>query len=147
MSATALALPVLDRPTRPVRLVRAPRPARVARPRPCAAPRAARPLRAPARPLRLTRRGRLTVTCTAATLLTGAVVAVTGALSGASAGVERTPPPAVVTVLPGQTLSQLAGDWSPEEDWRAVAEDIVQLNALPSMTVQAGQRLTMPERD
>ena len=140
MSATALALPVLERRVRPAR-----RTVATVRPR-CAPP--AAPPRRPARALRLTRRGRLVVTCTAATLLTGAVVAVTGALSGASAGVERTPAPAVavVTVLPGQTLSQIAGGWSPGADWREVAGEIVQLNALPSMTLQAGQRLTMPER-
>jgi phage tail tape-measure protein len=80
-------------------------------------------------------------------LITGAVVAVSGALTGASAGVERAPAPAVLTVLPGQTLSQIAGEWAPGADWREVAGDIVQLNALPSMTLQAGQRLTMPDRD
>ena len=135
MSATALALPTLDRPVR----VRAARPARTRR---CAATPTARA----ARPLRLTRRGRLAVTCTAATLLTGAVVAVTGALPGASAGVDRAPAPTVVTVLPGQTLSQIAGEWAPSRDWREVAGDVVQLNELPSMTLRAGQRLTMPER-
>ncbi|WP_380161646.1 hypothetical protein [Kineococcus sp. R86509] len=142
MSATALALPVVARPLRPAR-----RSIAVVRPR-CATARPVAPPRRPARTLRLTRRGRLVVTCTAATLLTGAVVAVTGALSSASAGVERTsaPPAAVLTVLPGQTLSQIAGQWSPGADWREVAGEIVQLNALPSMTLQTGQQLTMPEQ-
>jgi hypothetical protein len=141
VSATALALPVVARSVRPARR-------HVATVRPHCAARPLAPPRRPARALRLTRRGRLVVTCTAATLLTGAVVAVTGALSGASAGVERTsaPPAAVLTVLPGQTLSQIAGQWSPGADWREVAGEIVQLNALPSMTLQAGQQLTMPEQ-
>ncbi|WP_432514031.1 LysM peptidoglycan-binding domain-containing protein [Kineococcus sp. SYSU DK001] len=97
--------------------------------------------------VRLTRRGRLLVTCTAATALTGAVVAVTGALTGAAAGVERAPAPVVVTVQPGQTLSAIASGWAPREDWREVAGRIVQLNEMPSMTVWAGQRLVMPTRD
>lgn len=127
------------------------RPAR--RPRPVRRPRCARPVverpaeRATARrPLRLTRRGRLLVTCTAATALTSAVVAVTGAFTGASAGVDRAPAPVVVTVAPGQTLSSIATQWAPTEDWREVAGDIVNLNGLPSMTLEAGQRLTMPSR-
>ncbi|GAA0316921.1 LysM peptidoglycan-binding domain-containing protein [Kineococcus aurantiacus] len=100
----------------------------------------------PAAPLRLTRRGRFLLTCTAATALTGAVLAVTGALTGASAGAERAPVPAVHTVLPGQTLSGIAAQWAPAQDWREVADEIVELNALPSMTVQAGQRLVLPAR-
>ncbi|WP_432562193.1 LysM peptidoglycan-binding domain-containing protein [Kineococcus sp. SYSU DK003] len=103
--------------------------------------------RAHARPLRLTRRGRLALTCTAATVLTGALVAVTGALTGASAGTEPAPPPAVHTVLPGQTMSGIAAIWAPAQDWREVAAEIVDLNGLTSMQLLAGQRLTMPDRD
>lgn len=134
MSTTALA------PSFP-----APRSRATRRPR-CARPAAQRPVRAARRPLRLTRRGRLLVTCTAATALTSAVVAVTGAFTGASAGVDRAPAPVVVTVVPGQTLSSIAAQWAPAEDWREVAGDIVDLNGLPSMTLEAGQRLTMPSR-
>ncbi|MEZ0493557.1 LysM peptidoglycan-binding domain-containing protein [Kineococcus sp. TBRC 1896] len=108
--------------------------------------RRARPGRAPHGPLRLTRRGRLLVTCTAVTALTGAVVAVTGAYTGAAAGAEQAPAPVVLTVAPGQTLSSLAAQWAPGEDWRDVAGEIVDLNGLPSMALQAGQRLTMPDR-
>ncbi|MBB2899801.1 hypothetical protein FHR75_000589 [Kineococcus radiotolerans] len=147
MSATAPVLLVPERPTLPrPRRTRSARPAHEPRAARCAAARPAPPARR-ARPLRLTRRGRLVVTCTAATLLTGAVVAVTGAFTGAAAGVERPPAPVVVTVLPGQTLSQIAGEWAPTEDWREVAVDIVQRNALADMTVRAGQRLTMPSGD
>ncbi|MEW1955935.1 LysM peptidoglycan-binding domain-containing protein [Kineococcus sp. NPDC059986] len=115
------------------------------RARRCARPAAVRRVRADRRPLRLTRRGRLLVTCTAATALTGAVVAVTGAFTGASAGADRAPAPVVLTVVPGQTLSAIAAQWAPQQDWREVAGEIVQLNDLPSMTVQAGQQLTMPD--
>nr|WP_281373326.1 LysM peptidoglycan-binding domain-containing protein [Kineococcus aurantiacus] len=48
--------------------------------------------------------------------------------------------------MPGQTLSGIAAQWAPAQDWREVADEIVELNALPSMTVQAGQRLVLPAR-
>ncbi|MEZ0163803.1 LysM peptidoglycan-binding domain-containing protein [Kineococcus sp. LSe6-4] len=139
MSTTALA------PSTLVPSPLTPSPARrcARRARRCTRPAAQRP--AP-RPLRLTRRGRLLITCTAATALTGAVVAVTGTFTGASAGADRAPAPIVLTVAPGQTLSAIAAQWAPQEDWREVAGDIVELNGLPSMTLQAGQRLTMPGR-
>ena len=109
----------------------------------------AAPLAPPApdhRPLRLTRRGRLVVSCTAATLVTTAVVAVAGALGGAVADTQPVVTPAVVTVLPGQTLSEIAADVSPHEDWREVATRIADVNDLPTMVVRAGQRLTLPTR-
>ncbi|WP_432543912.1 LysM peptidoglycan-binding domain-containing protein [Kineococcus sp. SYSU DK002] len=147
MSTTALVLPC--EPSQPFLA----RPSRAAAHRPPRARhdrRRPRPVRHPhagTTGLRLTRRGRLLVTCTAATALTGAVVAVTGALTGASAGVHRAPAAVVVTVQPGQTLSAIASGWAPREDWREVAGRIVQLNEMPSMTVSAGQRLVMPTRD
>ncbi|WP_432520012.1 hypothetical protein [Kineococcus sp. SYSU DK006] len=98
------------------------------------------------RPLRLTRRGRLVVSCTAATLVTTAVVAVAGALGGAAADAQPVATPTVVTVLPGQTLSEIAADVSPHEDWREVATRIADVNDLPTMVVRAGQRLTLPAR-
>lgn len=166
LPATALRLPAA--PAR-VRWVPAQRPARSTRPavdpavppravlspgrtarrgHPAAAPVRGRDCRAAA-PLRLTRRGRLVITCTAATVITGAVLAVAGAVGGASAvaGTGTGPVPAVVTVLPGQTLSQIAGAWAPGDDWRDVAAEIVELNEMSSQAVQAGQRLTLPARD
>ena len=107
-----------------------------------------RDCRTTAAPLRLTRRGRLVITCTAATVLTGAVLAVASAVGGpsAAAGGVSGPVPAVVTVLPGQTLSQIAGAWAPDDDWRDVAAEIVELNEMSSQAVQAGQHLTLPAR-
>lgn len=108
---------------------------------------AARPCRA-VTPLRLTRRGRLVITCTAATVLTGAVLVVASVVGGpsAAAGSSSGPAPAVVTVLPGQTLSQIAGDWAPDDDWRETAAEIVELNELTTQAVQAGQQLALPAR-
>lgn len=137
-----------QRPARPLRadVVTAPgADVRPRRPRVGAAP--PRACRASG-PLRLTRRGRLVLTCTAATVLTGAVLVVSGAVGGpsASAGSVPGPAPVVVTVLPGQTLSQIAGDWAPQDDWREVAAEIEELNELPGQALQAGQRLALPAR-
>ncbi|NAZ83678.1 LysM peptidoglycan-binding domain-containing protein [Kineococcus sp. R8] len=99
------------------------------------------------RPLRLTRRGRLLVTTTAVAVLTSAVVAVTSAVGGgpAAAGTGAAPL-VVVTVAPGQTLSEIAAQWAPGEDWRDVAVGIVEANHLPSQAVRAGQELVLPAR-
>lgn len=116
------------------------------RPRRAARRSVALPARA-ARPLRLTRRGRLLLTCTAASALTAAVVALTGAVAGATAGHQEVRVPAVHTVLAGQTMSSIATRWAPEQDWREVAAEIVRINGLSSMHLQAGQRLTLPDQD
>ncbi|MBM7782760.1 LysM peptidoglycan-binding domain-containing protein [Arthrobacter tumbae] len=49
-----------------------------------------------------------------------------------------------VSVTSGETLWALAAEYAPERDPRAVVEDIVELNALGSSTVQAGQTLHIP---
>ncbi|MGI4894467.1 MAG: LysM peptidoglycan-binding domain-containing protein [Janthinobacterium lividum] len=164
MSTTALALPMSgafefrqflpqrDRGSRPLALVPAlpacPLPVAVAVRRPRSAQ--VRPFRgcatAPAhRPLRLTRRGRLSITCTAVTVLTGAVF-VASIVGGAPAGAGDVvgSVPRVITVLPGQTLSQIAGELAPTQDWREVAADIVALNDLQSEALQSGQELSLP---
>ncbi len=152
------------------------RPARGARPRssavlvlvptgpdchraPVPAPRRAVPAppRADRRPLRLTRRGRLALTTAAATLLTCTAVAAVGAVADGGRAPARAPhaplvaaasaAPVTVTVLPGQTLSQIAAQWAPDADWREVAARIVVLNDLPSHALQAGQRLSLPVLD
>ncbi|WP_432546869.1 LysM peptidoglycan-binding domain-containing protein [Kineococcus sp. SYSU DK004] len=119
--------------------------------RPAPAPRAVR------RPLRLTRRGRLALTTAAATLLTCTAVAAVGAATDGGPAPARVPhaplvtaasaAPVTVTVLPGQTLSQIAAQWAPDADWREVAARIVVLNDLPSHALQAGQRLSLPVLD
>ena len=49
-----------------------------------------------------------------------------------------------VSVTSGETLWALAAEYAPERDPRAVVEEIVELNALGSSTVQAGQALHIP---
>lgn len=52
-----------------------------------------------------------------------------------------------VSVASGETLWALAAEYAPERDPRAVVEEIVELNALASSTVQAGQSLYIPVGD
>ncbi len=151
MSSTALALSPLAPGHRPVRARRAPggRPSPAVR---CAAtaPRGPvrRPSRAPRRALRLTRRGRLAATCTTAGVLAGVVLAVSAAVGEpAAAGGVPGRAPHVLTVLPGQTLSEIATELAPGEDWREVAAEIAEVNGLSSPALRAGQRLTLPELD
>ena len=88
--------------------------------------------------LRLTARGRLVLLVLVA-LAVAAVVVVTGS-GGAGASVpERT-----VTVLPGQTLSEVAAAELPE---LSISEGIVALqlaNSLNTAQVSAGQELVVP---
>ena len=95
-------------------------------------------------PLRLTRRGRLAVTLTMASLLAAAgLVGASTALAGTTAG----EPVAVsqVTVHPGQTLWEIAAAAAaPGEDVRDVIIKISELSGLSSSTVYAGQELTVP---
>lgn len=159
MSATATALAPLSLAPRP-RPVCRPAVAREARalrlvPQPLPAPGRRPALRrrpvastcpVSRRPLHLTRRGRLLVTTTAAAVLTGAVIAVTSAVGGPAAAGTTAGRVVVVTVAPGQTLSEIAAQWAPEEDWRDVAVDIVDVNHLSSQALRAGQELVLPAR-
>jgi predicted Zn-dependent protease len=63
----------------------------------------------------------------------------------AQAGTEARPV-AVRTVLvqPGETLWDIAARVAPEVDRRDTVLRIVELNALPSSSVQAGQELAVP---
>ncbi|MDH6236624.1 LysM peptidoglycan-binding domain-containing protein [Cryobacterium sp. CG_9.6] len=104
--------------------------------------------------LRLTRRGRLTLTTLAATPLV--IVAITVALSGGMA--EAAAPSTAsgttlhtelvsfryVTVDAGQTLWDIAQAIAPAADPRDVIIDIVSLNQLQGDSVQPGQRLALP---
>ena len=118
--------------------------------------------------LRLTRRGRLVFTTIAAVpLVVGAVVfALNGGAAGASdsasgihlvsyttdSGMVATlaySPTDVgsarfITVEPGQTLWDLAEEYSPSADPRDVVADIKRLNSLTVETLQPGQRLEIP---
>jgi hypothetical protein len=104
----------------------------------------------PARPtqpaLRITRRGRLSITLAFAVVLAALGV---GGGSQALAGSETQPVPVhSVTVLPGDTLWSIAQQGTaPGEDVRDVIAEIVELNGLEGSAVYAGQRLTVPLAD
>jgi hypothetical protein len=95
--------------------------------------------------LRITRRGYalLTLVVAAPLVIAAFGFAVNGgaALAGAdvsSAVFEH------VTVQPGESLWQLAGEIAPSSDPRDVVSDLVQLNRLNSADVQPGQTLAVP---
>ncbi|MGN6089909.1 MAG: LysM peptidoglycan-binding domain-containing protein [Actinomycetales bacterium] len=115
---------------------KASRPARPAASRPA---RVEREAVAPAS-LRLTRRGRLLVSLTiAATAAVGLSVGLHG-----SAQASDTVSTRAVVVEPGQSLWQIARSVSPQRDPRDVIADIVAINHLGGVTVQAGQQLQVP---
>jgi nucleoid-associated protein YgaU len=106
---------------------------------------------APAASLRLTRRGRLSVTAgstlvvlAAGVLAVGAWLPGAGAASPAGSDVE---PVAVrtTTVLPGQTLWEIAARVAPEEDRRDTIVRILEANGLDTARVVAGQQLVLPQ--
>ncbi|HET9654651.1 MAG TPA: LysM peptidoglycan-binding domain-containing protein [Kineosporiaceae bacterium] len=96
--------------------------------------------------LRLTRRGRLVVR--AGVVLLAMLVALLAVLllsrpAVAGAGAEPVPVRYHV-VLPGETLWGIAGEAAPQGDRREVIAQIIELNALPSAGVVAGQRIALP---
>ncbi len=94
--------------------------------------------------LRLTRRGRLLVTLALLAVVVAATVLLTGGAS-ALAGTDR---PAVaherVTVLPGQTVWQIAERAAPGADPRETVQRILDLNGLQTAQVEAGTALLLP---
>ena len=100
----------------------------------------------PVVPLRLTRRGRVLVA--AAALL----VTVMSLLASAAAQATNhaTSPHAArqnlvqVVVRPGQSLWSVAESADPDQDTRAVVQQIIELNSLSGDTVLAGQQLWVP---
>jgi LysM domain len=101
--------------------------------------------------VRLTRRGRIVVgiLLTAVSLLLAALawMAVAARAQAADGGL---PPGAVyrnltsVVVHPGQTLWSIAAQAEPSADPRVVMQEIVDLNALPGISIEPGQRLWVP---
>ena len=92
--------------------------------------------------VRLTARGRAVVTCLLVALALAALL-LTTSVSGA--GTSSTPVPVRhVVVEPGQTLWQIAGDVAPDADRRDTVAAILELNALPGSSVQAGQQIAVP---
>lgn len=91
--------------------------------------------------LRLTRRGRLAITLTVATLLALAVTVLLGTVLSAGAASGET-----LVVQPGQTLSEIAATELP---WLPLDRGVVQIqlaNDLSTLHVQAGQELEIPGR-
>jgi len=94
-----------------------------------------------AAPLRITRRGRLALTAAVALPVLAASIfwASPGALAGSTSG-----EPEVYTVLAGESLWDIAEMIAPEEDPRAVIDQIRSANGLSSAEVFPGDRLILP---
>ena len=98
-------------------------------------------------PLRLTRRGRVVVSAVAALLVT--VISLLAA--GAAQATNHGPSPRAVrqnlvqvVVHPGQSLWSVAESADPDQDTRAVIQQIIDLNSLSGDTVAADQQLWVP---
>ena len=98
-------------------------------------------------PLRLTRRGRIVV-AVAATLL---VTVISLLAAGVAQATNDGPSPHAarqnlvqVVVRPGQSLWSVAESADPDQDTRAVIQQIIDLNSLSGDTVFAGQQLWVP---
>ena len=102
---------------------------------------------APDARLRLTRRGRVVAAAMAALLMTVLSLLAAGATHATH---HSTSPRAArqnlvqVMVRPGQSLWSVAESADPDEDTRAVIQQIVDLNALNGNVVFAGQQLWVP---
>ena len=111
------------------------------------AARSGRPRDTPVAPLRLTRRGRVVVALAAALLVT----LVSLLLAGVAQATNDGPSPRAarqnlvqVVVRPGQSLWSVAESADPDQDTRAVIQQIIDLNSLNGDTVFAGQQLWVP---
>ena len=111
------------------------------------AARSGRPRDTPVAPLRLTRRGRVVVALAAALLVT----MVSLLLAGVAQATNDGPSPRAarenlvqVIVRPGQSLWSVAESADPDQDTRAVIQQIIDLNSLNDETVFAGQQLWVP---
>jgi hypothetical protein len=107
----------------------------------------ATPAGAPAAPLRLTRRGRVVVTAVAALLAAVVSLLVAGAAQATNHGLsphEARQNLVQVVVRPGQSLWSVAENADPDQDTRAVIQQIIDLNSLSGDTVAAGQQLWVP---
>ena len=116
-------------------------------PRDTPAARSGRPRDTPVAPLRLTRRGRVVVALAAALLVT----MVSLLLAGVAQATNDGPSPRAarenlvqVIVRPGQSLWSVAESADPDQDTRAVIQQIIDLNSLNGDTVFAGQQLWVP---
>lgn len=94
--------------------------------------------------VRLTRRGRLTVTLTFLALVLAAMVAVGSTWASASLSGGEPEPVQVVVVQPGDTLYGIASSMAEPGEVRDMVHRIQELNALPSATIAEGQELAVP---
>jgi len=97
--------------------------------------------------LRLTRRGRIVVAVAAALLVAAISLLAASVAQATSHGASpRGARPGLVRVVvqPGQTLWSVAESADPDQDTRAVVQQIVDLNSLTGPTVLAGQQLLVP---
>lgn len=92
------------------------------------------------RPLRLTRRGVVAIAL-GVVAVGGLLLLVAHLSAGSSAAAVVTPPGAVVTVQPGDTLWSIAGQVAPGRDPRGVIERIRESNDLTSVSLIPGQTL------
>ena len=99
--------------------------------------------------LRITRRGRAVLASLAVfpTLVIALLIGM--ASGGATAGDQEAAPATVsfeyITVLPGQSLWQVAEEHAPDTDPRDYVNAIMQLNQLPSADIVPGQRIALPQ--
>jgi LysM repeat protein len=132
---------------RPARTVRTVRTVRAAR-KPGALAGAARARGAvSAGPVRLTKRGRVTVAVVATMLAGGLCVAgatAAQATSRAPSPSHRTPAGEQVVVEPGDTLWSIARTADPGADTQAVVQEMLQVNRLTSSGITPGQHLWVP---
>jgi LysM domain len=111
------------------------------------AARSARPRDTPVAPLRLTRRGRVVVATAAALLVTVVSLLLAGVAQATNDGPSsRAARQNLVQVVvhPGQSLWSVAESAEPDQDPRAVIQQIIDLNSLNGDTVFAGQQLWVP---
>ena len=111
------------------------------------AARSGRPRDTPVAPLRLTRRGRVVVAMAAALLVTMVSLLLAGVAQATNHGPSaRTARQDLVQVVvhPGQSLWSVAESADPDQDPRAVIQQIIDLNSLNGDTVFAGQQLWVP---
>lgn len=87
--------------------------------------------------LRITRRGRLTLTSTVLLVLVLAVASLVNAMGPAGAS-------SAVVVEPGMTLSQIAAEQLPELPLSQAVTDIQRANKLSTTEIAAGQTLVIP---
>jgi hypothetical protein len=102
-------------------------------------------------PLRLTRRGRIVLSCL---IVAGVTIAALLLSLVASAGAQATNHGQAragyqgmreVVVQPGQTLWSIASAAEPSADTRAVVQQIISVNSLAGTSIWAGQLLWVPQ--